>query len=66
MFSVIHANHLEDLGTLALDVIRRHRQPPLVPETFLVQSNGMAQWLLRAVATLELELTEQSWPNAAE
>ena len=50
MFSVIHANHLEDLGTLALDVIRRHRQPPLVPETFLVQSNGMAQWLRLTLA----------------
>lgn len=50
MFSVLHANHLEDLRDLALALIHRHRLPPLVPETFLVQSNGMAQWLRLALA----------------
>ncbi|MHC9037848.1 exodeoxyribonuclease V subunit gamma, partial [Cobetia marina] len=43
MFTVLHANHLEDLRDLALKVIKAAPQPPLVPETFLVQSNGMAQ-----------------------
>jgi exodeoxyribonuclease V gamma subunit len=50
MFSVLHANHLEDLHDLALALIKRHRLPPLTPETFLVQSNGMAQWLRLSLA----------------
>ena len=50
MFTVLHANHLEDLRDLALKVIKAAPQPPLVPETFLVQSNGMAQWLRLSLA----------------
>ncbi|GAB2795557.1 exodeoxyribonuclease V subunit gamma [Halomonas shantousis] len=50
MFTVLHANHLEDLRDLALTLIARQPLPPLVPETFLVQSNGMAQWLRIALA----------------
>lgn len=50
MFSVLHANHLEDLHDLALALMQRHRLPPLTPETFLVQSNGMAQWLRLSLA----------------
>ncbi|WIX34063.1 exodeoxyribonuclease V subunit gamma [Salinicola sp. JS01] len=50
MFSVLHANHLEDLRDLSLAVMQRQRLPPLTPETFLVQSNGMAQWLRLSLA----------------
>ncbi|MHB0776622.1 exodeoxyribonuclease V subunit gamma [Halomonas sp. WWR20] len=50
MFTVLHANHLEDLRDLALALIGRQPLPPLVDETFLVQSNGMAQWLRIALA----------------
>ncbi|MCM5703818.1 exodeoxyribonuclease V subunit gamma [Larsenimonas salina] len=50
MFTVIHANHVEDLKSLALSVIERHPLDPLDDETFIVQSNGMAQWLRHALA----------------
>ncbi|WFF40030.1 exodeoxyribonuclease V subunit gamma [Salinicola endophyticus] len=50
MFSVLHANHLEDLRDLSLALMQRQRLAPLTPETFLVQSNGMAQWLRLSLA----------------
>ncbi|WP_158700945.1 exodeoxyribonuclease V subunit gamma [Phytohalomonas tamaricis] len=50
MFTVLHANHLEDLRELSLELIHRQPLPPLTQETFLVQSNGMAQWLRMALA----------------
>lgn len=50
MFSVIHANHIEDLRDLALELMMKSPLPPLENETFLVQSNGMAQWVRMAVA----------------
>ncbi|WP_110686974.1 exodeoxyribonuclease V subunit gamma [Salinicola aestuarinus] len=50
MFSVLHANHLEDLRDLSLALMQRQRLPPLTPETYLVQSNGMAQWLRLSLA----------------
>lgn len=50
MFTVLHANHLEDLRDLALEFASRHPLGPLANETFLVQSNGMAQWLKLCVA----------------
>lgn len=50
MFSVIHANHIEDLRDLALELMIKNPLPPLENETFLVKSNGMAQWVRMAVA----------------
>lgn len=58
MFSVIHANHIEDLRDLALSLAERHPLPPLTAETFLVQSAGMGQWL-------KLEIAERSGIAAA-
>ncbi|MDC0663373.1 exodeoxyribonuclease V subunit gamma [Marinobacter sp. SS21] len=49
-FQVIHANRLEDLRTLLVEVIRRFPLPPLEEEVFLVHSNGIAQWLKLALA----------------
>jgi len=48
--SMIHANHLEDLRQVAVQWIRRRPLKPLENELFLVQSNGMAQWLKLALA----------------
>jgi len=48
--SMIHANHLEDLRQVAVEWIRRRPLKPLENELFLVQSNGMAQWLKLALA----------------
>lgn len=49
-FMVIHGNRLEDLRALALEWLRRHPLAPLENEVFLVQSNGIAQWLKLALA----------------
>lgn len=49
-FAVIHANRLEDLTALTVDWIRRHPLPPLTDDVFLVESNGIAQWLKLALA----------------
>ncbi len=49
-FQVIHANRLEDLRTLVVEVVRRYPLPPLEEEVFLVHSNGIAQWLKLALA----------------
>lgn len=49
-FSVIHSNRLEDLRSVAVQWICAHPLAPLENETFLVQSNGMAQWLKLALA----------------
>ncbi|PAV25393.1 exodeoxyribonuclease V subunit gamma [Tamilnaduibacter salinus] len=46
----IHANHLEDLRRTVVWVSRQYPVPPLAQETFLVQSNGIAQWLKLALA----------------
>ena len=43
--SIIHANHLEDLRELAVEWVRAYPLGPLENEVFLVQSNGMGQWL---------------------
>jgi len=48
--SMIHANHLEDLRQVVVEWIRRRPLKPLENELFLVQSNGMAQWLKLALA----------------
>ena len=44
-FAVIHANHLEDLTDITVQWLRDNPLAPLENEVFLVQSNGMAQWL---------------------
>jgi exodeoxyribonuclease V gamma subunit len=43
--AVIHANHLETLTDLTVQWLSEHPLAPLEDEIFLVQSNGMAQWL---------------------
>ena len=47
---VFHGNRLEDLCDLTLGLFRNQPLPPLVPETLLVQSNGMKHWLEMALA----------------
>ncbi|MGB1465753.1 MAG: exodeoxyribonuclease V subunit gamma [Alcanivorax nanhaiticus] len=42
---VLHSNRLETLTELVADWLKRQPLAPLETETFLVQSNGMAQWL---------------------
>lgn len=49
-FMVLHSNQLEGLRDLAVQFIRNHPLPPLAPEVFLVQSNGMKHWLELALA----------------
>ncbi len=44
-FMVLHGNRLETLTELVVDWLKQHPLAPLDQETFLVQSNGMAQWL---------------------
>jgi exodeoxyribonuclease V gamma subunit len=41
-FSIIHANHLEDLRQVAVGWIKAHPLQVLETEQFIVQSNGMA------------------------
>ncbi|HKK90509.1 MAG TPA: exodeoxyribonuclease V subunit gamma, partial [Desulfobacteraceae bacterium] len=48
--SIIHSNHLEDLRQVAVGWIKTHPLPVLETEQFIVQSNGMAQWLKLALA----------------
>lgn len=49
-FFAIHANHLEDLRRAVVFLSRQNPLPPLDKEVFLVQSNGIAQWLKLALA----------------
>ena len=49
-FLVLHGNRLEDLRDLVIEAIRDRPLPPLVPEVFLVQSNGMKHWLQQSLA----------------
>ncbi|MFB6434858.1 MAG: exodeoxyribonuclease V subunit gamma [Candidatus Malihini olakiniferum] len=52
MFRIYHSNQLEILKTLMATLISRHPlQDPFQPETILVQSPGMAQWLQIELAT---------------
>ena len=50
-FHAIHANHVEDLRRAVVWICRSQPLAPLESETFLVQSNGMAQWLRLALAS---------------
>ena len=43
--AVIHSNKLEELGGVVEYWLREHPLAPLENEVFLVQSNGMGQWL---------------------
>lgn len=47
---VIHANRMEDLRDLVVNLLRLQPLDPLERDCFLVQSNGIAQWLKLAVA----------------
>lgn len=47
---VVHSNHPEALRDLVLTWLGRNPLPPLKDEQFLVQSNGVAQWLKLALA----------------
>lgn len=48
--SILHANHPEDLRELVMAHLRHYPLRPLENELFLVQSNGMAQWLRQRFA----------------
>ncbi len=48
--SIIHSNHLEALRQVAVGWIKAHPLKVLETEQFIVQSNGMAQWLKLALA----------------
>ncbi len=48
--SIIHGNRLEDLRDVAVHWISTHSLGVLETEQFIVQSNGMAQWLKLALA----------------
>ena len=47
---VFHGNRLEDLRDLTVGLFKNNPLPPLLPETLLVQSNGMKHWLEMALA----------------
>ena len=47
---MFHGNRLEDLRDLTVGLFQNNPLPPLVPETLLVQSNGMKHWLEMALA----------------
>ena len=47
---ILHGNRLEDLTDVVVDWVKNYPLAPLEDEIFLVQSNGMAQWLKLALA----------------
>lgn len=47
---ILHGNQMELLRSAAFDWLRAHPLGPLEVETFLVQSNGVAEWLKIALA----------------
>lgn len=47
---VLHGNRLEPLRDVCLEWLARYPLGPLENETFLVQSNGIAQWIQMAMA----------------
>ncbi len=49
-FIVLHGNRLEDLRDLVVSVLQRNPLPPTDDDVFVVQSNGIAQWLTFALA----------------
>ena len=48
---VLHGNRSELLGEAVFEWIRRYPLRPLEEEIFLVQSNGVAEWLKMAIAS---------------
>ena len=48
---LIHGNHPESQRDLLVSWMKRDPLPPLENEVFLVQSNGIAQWLKLALAS---------------
>ncbi|WP_024298854.1 exodeoxyribonuclease V subunit gamma [Methylomicrobium lacus] len=48
--AVIHSNQLEELRDVVAHWLRQHPLMPLEQEVFLVQSNGMGQWLKQNLA----------------
>ena len=48
---VLHGNRAELLGEAVFEWLRRQPLRPLEEEIFLVQSNGMAEWLKMALAS---------------
>ena len=48
--AVIHSNKLEELRDVVEYWLRQHPLAPLENEVFLVQSNGMGQWLKQSLA----------------
>lgn len=51
MFTVYHSNQLSALKTTLCEMLRQQPNPdPFAPETVLVQSLGMAQWLQMQIA----------------
>jgi exodeoxyribonuclease V gamma subunit len=51
--SILHSNHLERLRQVVIEWIDKYPLKPLENEIFVVQSNGMAQWLKRGLAADE-------------
>jgi len=47
---ILHGNQMELLRSAVFDWLRAHPLAPLEQETFLVQSNGVAEWLKIALA----------------
>ncbi|WP_240473379.1 exodeoxyribonuclease V subunit gamma [Ferrimonas senticii] len=47
---MLHSNQIEQLRELVVQWLAQYPLAPLEPEIFLVQSNGMAQWLKLALA----------------
>ncbi|MBU2724329.1 exodeoxyribonuclease V subunit gamma, partial [Acidithiobacillus ferridurans] len=52
-FIVLHGDRLEWLGDAVLEWLREHPLRPLEEEIFLVQSNGIAEWLQWTLAAHE-------------
>lgn len=50
---VLHGNRLELLAEATLAWLAAHPLGPLEEETFLVQSNGMAEWLKMEIAAAQ-------------
>ena len=48
--AVIHSNKLEELSDVVVFWLKEHPLAPLENEVFLVQSNGMGQWLQQSLA----------------
>ena len=62
-FMVFHGNRLEDLRDLTVGLFRNNPLPPLVPETLLVQSNGMKHWLEMALAHVPIGFGASGGPS---